>query len=232
MAEPVLSVITHVYNAQGGVDEQLDSWRTLPTPIREKIEFIVIDDHSDTPLTVNSLGLNVRLFRVLDDIDWNMPGCRNLAALHASAPWMLFFDVDNVLPAPMAIRLIEGLPTLDPLTLYVFRRIHDGVEVVPHINSFLITKRGFYRAGGYDEDFSGHYGFEDVLFRNMWRRYVGKEVLLSDIAFQQKGWRTNDLDRDLTRNQALIQYKAATGFEKPRGVVRFGWEEKDTQDGL
>jgi glycosyltransferase involved in cell wall biosynthesis len=225
MAVSVLSVITHVYNAQGGVDEQLDSWRTLPAAIREKIEFIVIDDYSDSPLSVDANGLNVRLFRVLDDIDWNMPGCRNLAALHASAPWMLFFDVDNVLPPPMAVRLIEGLPSLDSSTLYVFRRVHDGVEVAPHINSFLITKRGFYRAGGYDEDFAGHYGFEDVLFRNMWRRYVGKEVMLADIAFLQKGWRTNSLDRDLTRNQALIQFKATTGFAKPKGYVRFDWEE-------
>ena len=70
-----------------------------------------------------------------------------------------------------------------------------------------------------------------MLFRNMWRRYVGKEVMLSDIAFQQKGWRTNDLDRDLTRNQALIQYKASTGFAKPKGVVRFGWDEVMVQPG-
>ncbi len=231
MSVPVLSVITHVYNAQAGVDAQLDNWRLLPPQVRESVDLIVIDDHSEVPLTVNAAGLNVRLFRVLDDIDWNMPGCRNLGAMHAAAPWMLYFDVDNILPPVMAERMIQGLPTLDPFTLYVFRRIHDGVEVAPHINSFLITKRGFYRAGGYDEDFVGHYGFEDVLFRNMWRRYVGKEVMLSDIAFQQKGWRTNDLNRDLTRNQALIQYKAATGFQKPKGVVRFGWEEITDHQG-
>ncbi len=70
MSVPVLSVITHVYNAQAGVDAQLDNWRLLPPSVRESIELIVIDDHSEVPLTVNAAGLNVRLFRVLDDIDW------------------------------------------------------------------------------------------------------------------------------------------------------------------
>ena len=106
MGVPVLSVITHIYNAQAGVDAQLDSWRLMPPSIRESVEFIVIDDYPDPPLTVNAAGLNVRLFRVMDDIDWNMPGCRNLGALHAIAPWMQYFEFANILPPPMAERLV------------------------------------------------------------------------------------------------------------------------------
>ena len=40
MSVPVLSVITHVYNAQAGVDAQLDNWRLLPPPVRESVELI------------------------------------------------------------------------------------------------------------------------------------------------------------------------------------------------
>ena len=124
-------------------------------------------------------------------------------------------------------RMVAAQPRLNRDTLYVFKRIHHGQEVDPHINTYLITRRGYFKAGGYDEDFAGHYGYEDVVFRNMWRKYVGSEVLLADIAFTQMGWRTNNLDRDTTRNHALAQYKAALGLPKPKGALRFEWAEAE-----
>lgn len=220
-----LSLITHVYNAQAAVDRQVAGWRQLPAELRAELEFIVVDDFSDQPLTVDRGDLNLRLFRVDDDIPWNMPGCRNLAALQSDSPWLLYFDVDNVLaPADLA-RLLGVLGRLNPRTLYVFRRIFQGQELEPHINSFLIRRQGFFRTGGYDEDFSGHYGFEDVLFRQLWRQQVGPEVLLTDMAFEQMELQTQGMSRDTRRNQALIQYKAALGWPKAKSLVRFGWTE-------
>lgn len=220
-----LSLITHVYNAQAAVDKQVERWRQLPPALARQLEFIVVDDHSDSPLTVDRGELNLRLFRVDDDIDWNMPGCRNLAALQSDSPWLLYFDVDNQLASQDLERLLAGLAQLSPTTLHVFRRVFQGKDVEPHINSFLIRRKGFFQTGGYDEDFSGHYGFEDVLFRNMWRTLVGNEVLLNDIAFEQMDLQTKGLSRDTTRNQALIQFKLATGLPKARNLVRFGWTE-------
>ena len=220
-----LTIITHVYNAQGPVDHQLALWKQYDPALLAQLDFLVIDDHSDTPLQIDKGPLNLRLVRVDDDIDWNMPGCRNLAATLAATEWLLYFDVDNVASQASIAKLVGALVTLDPLRLHVFRRIEGGVDVEPHINSFLITRQGFWRAGGYDEDFSGHYGFEDVLFRMMWRKHVGTEVLLTDIAFEQIAFRTTGLDRDTTRNQALAQARAAAGMPKPRGMLRFGWHE-------
>ncbi len=220
-----LTLITHVYNAQGPVDRQLALWRQFSPALRARLQFLVIDDHSDMPLQVARDGLDLRLVRVDDDIDWNMPGCRNLAATLCETPWMLFFDVDNVASEASLQKIVDNLPRLDPGRLHVFRRVEGGVDVEPHINSFLITRQGFWRAGGYDEDFSGHYGFEDVAFRMMWRKHVGGEVLLTDIAFEQINFRTSGLDRDQTRNQALIQLRAANGFPKPKGMLRFAWTE-------
>lgn len=220
-----LTLITHVYNAQQPVDHQLARWLRYDPALLARLEFLVIDDHSDAPLQIDKGPLNLRLLRVADDIAWNMPGCRNLAALQARTEWMLFFDVDNVADEAAIARIVNALPRLDTNRLHVFRRTEGGVDVEPHINSFLITRQGFFRAGGYDEDFSGHYGFEDVLFRTQWRRHVGGEVLLTDIAFEQLGHRTGGLDRDTARNQALIHAKAAAGLPRARGLLRFGWDE-------
>lgn len=226
-----LTLITHVYNAQAGLDQQLALWRQLPDDLRQRLEFVVIDDFSDPPLTVDRdpglPALNLRLLRVEDDIDWNMPGCRNLAAVQATSPWLLFFDIDNVLSPDDLAKVVQGLPRLKPTIRYVFRRTQDGQDVEPHLNSFLVSRWGFLRAGGYDEDFCGHYGYEDVLFRNMWRKYVGTEVLLTDVAFAQQGFKTAGLNRDFTRNQALLHTLAAQGFPKPRGMLRFQWAEVD-----
>jgi hypothetical protein len=222
-----LSIITHIYNAQEGVAHQVALWKTLNPSLLQRLEFIVIDDHSDQPIQVDRGPLNLRQFRVDSDIDWNMPGCRNLGAIQACSPWLLYFDVDNVAPGDQLEKLVLGLQGLDPTRLCVFRRVHDGREVEPHINSFLISRKGFFRAGGYDEDFAGHYGYEDVLFRNLWRKHVGGETLIQDVVFQQMGWRTNDLNRDTTRNQALIQYKAALGMPRPQNLLRFAWHEVD-----
>lgn len=220
-----LTLITHVYNAQGPVDQQLALWRQFAPDLLARLSFLVIDDHSDEALKVDKGPLDLRLLRVDDDIAWNMPGCRNLAATVAETPWMLYFDVDNVVSEASLRKIVNALPGLDTNRLHVFRRVEGGVDVEPHINSFLITRQGFFRAGGYDEDFSGHYGFEDVLFRMMWRKHVGTEVLLTDIAFEQLRFRTAGLDRDTARNQALIQARAAAGMPKPKGMLRFGWGE-------
>ena len=220
-----LTLITHIYNNQAGIDHHVALWKRYDPALLARLDFLVIDDFSDTPLTVAADGLNLRLLRVTDDIDWNMPGCRNLAAIQTATDWMLYFDVDNVTAEENIQRIVDALPRLERSRLFVFRRMQDGVDVDPHINTFLISRWGFWRAGGYDEDFAGHYGYEDVVFRNMWRTHVGGETLLSDIAFDQLNMRTSGLDRDTTRNHNLAQARLAAGMPKPRSFVRFGWAE-------
>lgn len=228
---PVLTLVTHVYNAQAMVDVQLARWRAYSPALRLRLAFVIVDDCSATPLVADAQGLNLRLLRVNDDIAWNMPGCRNLLATQASTDWLLYFDIDNAASEASIQMLADALPRLDADRLHVFRRTENGADVDPHINTFLISRRGFFAAGGYDEDFCGHYGFEDVVFRNMWRKHVGDELMFTNIAFEQLGHRTTGLNRDTTRNQALAQYKLALGLPKPKGMLRFHWEELQPPSG-
>jgi hypothetical protein len=66
----------------------------------------------------------------------------------------------------------------------------------------------------------------------MWAKAGGKQVLITDIAFQQLNIRTENLDRDQSHNQALIQRKVlAEGVRGSAGKIRFNWVEVDLVEG-
>lgn len=230
MEIPKLTLITHVYNQPEGVARHVAFWKSLDPALAARLEFVVVDDYSETPLAIQRGPLNLKLFRVTDDIDWNMPGCKNLGALMARADWLLFFDCDNILDEKSLAALVGVLDRLKPETLYNFRRVDEnGTDLPPHINTLLMSRHGFFKAGGMDEDFSGHYGYEDVHFHHMWRHHVGNEVLLTDVAFTQLGFRTETLDRDTARNQAMIHDKIQVqGHKGSVGKLRFRWDELPT----
>lgn len=223
-----LSVITHVYNEQDAVLRHLTDWLHIPEAIRQHIEFIVIDDFSDDPLVLPRVSLNLQLVRVDDDVAWNQPGCRNLAAMLASAPWLLFFDVDNMLNPSDFAKLVSGLASAPKDCLFLFKRIEAGREVAPHLNCFLVARSSFFRYGPYDEDFSGHYGFDDVFFRNLWRKNGGLERYIDDIAFIQWPMGTRSLDRDLSINQKRLVSKLNEGLAQPTCLLRFRWSIADS----
>lgn len=226
--EKKLALLTHVYNAGASVRRQIENWKSLPQAILDQIEILIVDDFSDPPLhlEIDPGMLPIRLFRILTDIPWNMAGAKNLLRRQASAPWQLYFDIDNHLPHEEFIRLFLGLDGLSPNTAYMFRRIMAGEEVDPHINSFLIHRDALNKAGGFDEDFCGHYGYEDVLFHHVLTLKGIDRVLLHDMAFiQALNAATLTLDRDLSRNNALIQQKASTHPDPSPIQVRFLWKE-------
>ena len=61
-------------------------------------------------------------------IDWNMPGCRNLAATLCETPWMLFFDIDNVASEASLLKI-------------------RGAEITQWINELAVVALGAGGAG-------------------------------------------------------------------------------------
>ncbi len=210
------------------MDAHVAIWKSLPREITSQVEFLCVDDFSDVPLRIHKGHLNLRLFRVTDEIEWNMPGCKNLAVAMSRADWLLFFDVDNIADAKSLQSIVASLGNLQRSTMYRFRRVQDGQDVDSHINTMVISKWAFFKAGWMDEDFAGHYGYDDVHFHNMWNKHVGNQVLITDIAFQQLNIRTSNLDRDQSHNFELIRRKVMEeGVRSSVGKIRFNWEEVD-----
>ncbi len=225
-----ISIVINAYNAQAALERQLANWLDYAPESLAAIEFVVVDDGSAMPLAIDPaalpLGTRLLLARIEQDIAWNMPGARNLGALLAQGRFLLFHDVDHFLPQGALARLLHNADALRGDTLYRFARIEAGAPIDSHINSFLCSRDGFLRSGGYDEDFAGHYGHEDSFFLNGWAACIGPMVMLNNVWLDaQPRYSTPGLSRDTGRNSALFRQKTAadggTGAAQTR--LRFPW---------
>lgn len=142
---------------------QIDGWQQFPDALRESLSAIIVDDGSPTAPAISVLArvapwpFPLRLFRIEQDVRWNWLAARNRGAHEAHAGWLLLTDMDHVLPVATAEALVYGVH--DPGVVYAFsRRESSGAALLPHPNSWFMTRELFWRIGGYDEALSGHYG--------------------------------------------------------------------------
>lgn len=155
-----LTIIYPYYDNPIFFAKQLAHWKSLPTPFRSRVKFIVVDDGSpnypaDVVITkVGKEDLNLKLFRIGVDVRWNWLAARNIAAHHADTRWLLITDMDHIIPVETLRTVLYGV--LGTEKIYRFSRI--GVKTHPHPNSWLYTRDMYWRVGGYDEALSGHYG--------------------------------------------------------------------------
>lgn len=138
--------------------DQITGWFTYPEDLRPLVSAIVVDDGSPAPLQwTKPTPFPIRFFRIAVDVPWNWLAARNIGGFHASDGWILFSDIDHVVPVETARTMVWG--DLNPSVIYAFsRREHTGESIAPHSASFLMTRQTFWRIGGYDETLSGHYG--------------------------------------------------------------------------
>lgn len=165
-----MTVIFPYYMNQGMLRKQIEMFNSYPG--KSKLELIVIDDASPLgeraeeidPLTLVK-GFQFKLYRILTDIKWNWLQARNIGAKEAASDWILLTDIDHIIPHGTMSNLLNS--EFSEKSFYTFPRINwaDGSEYKPHPNSYLMTRKRYWRIGGYDESFAGHYGTD-----GMWRR--------------------------------------------------------------
>lgn len=140
------------------LQRQLKQWFELnwgPSPM---FDVIVVDDgspeHPAEPILRDSKQPYLRHFRIDVDVRWNWLAARNIGAHHATTEWIMLTDIDHVLPETTLETLLFGRH--DPAIIYRFSR--TGAKTHPHPNSWFMTRKMFWRVGGYDERMSGYYG--------------------------------------------------------------------------
>lgn len=170
---------------------QVENWRKYSDFVKDKVNLILVDDCSDIPLHTlvpDDLDMNLRIYRILDNLKWNTPGAWNLGFKHLNTEWALMFDSDCWFE-PDAMEKILNLDP-QPDYFYLFERKRIGgprpyyTRYLPCC--FLIKKEAIESVGGMDEDFtgewSGGYGIFDNFFEwELRRKKNWKDGLVKDI---------------------------------------------------
>lgn len=236
---PKLSYVTHIYHDQEnteGFDELMRMYEGYSPELLDQIEFVVVDDGSPVPWEPpEDLRLNLSLFRIEKNIEWNQAGARNLGVLQARADNVLLFDSDHHLPEEtIAYALRKGSP--GKRVVRFWRRYPDEKGLRrPHGNSFQCSRGRFLKLHGYDEDFAGAYGFEDQLFWR-WQRYHGTRFVHAPkkhfcyLTYVSRDKSYHSLERNWEANQEMAtekkrhwkEFGPETGHS--RRQLRFPWK--------
>jgi len=241
MTTPTVTLIVPYYRNPAMLLRQAEEWARYPLGYR----VIVVDDGSpsDPAHEVLPDSCTADVYRITTDVPWNRNGARNLGAHVSGTTWILHVDIDHVLTASQAVEL-KALELGDE-KWYRFRRWRRGRadatrqkdalpdsetfgEIKPHIDSFLCPRKMYWRAGGYDEDFSGSLGGSSLFLQHMTE--IAPPEVLQEVRLEVH---TTDsvpdasdihLSRDRSRYARIRAEKRAAGDPKPSDWLRFEWE--------
>ena len=131
-----------------------------------KIKFLFIDDGSKIPLRLD--WKNAHIIRIEEDIPWNQPQANNIGL-----EW-LFCQNEHENVLRMDIDHYFSIEDLEQISLYkvYLKEIVTFLrrERHPHPNIYLTCVKHLINAGGYNEDFCGHYGYDDIELMNRLRK--------------------------------------------------------------
>ena len=169
-----LSVVISVLNSVEIMRRQLLHWERMDLP--DDVEFIILDDGSDPPLSFPDCKLrNFTLHATNDFRPWTVELARNQGARMAKGEYLLMTDIDYIIPKDAfesALMLKEdkmcfkrqfgvldenGNITQDFDVLRRYGLLEDriqrrGTRLPPHPNNFVLRKSVFWELGGYRED--------------------------------------------------------------------------------
>lgn len=203
--------------------------QSYDSEVKSKIELLIVDDGSEKlPIQKMDLDFDAKFIRILEDVGFNNGGAKNLGIKHAQGEWCLIMDLDHwfdktnikmvldICEGSYKRSILEKIKTSRGLGNYwylISRVTIDGKKINPNPNVKLV-KRNVILECLYDEDFSGHYGYEDVLQMYMLNNIVGKfrtlpgvQVILDEHV--QDSNTKCITQRDTSRNKKMLNDKVS-----------------------
>lgn len=167
------------------------------------INFLFVDDGSKIPLKLN--WPNAYVLRIDKDIPWNMSAANNVGFnyLYSQDPEtiILRLDMDHFIYPRQINQILNIIPHIKTKMMMKFNRM-NGIHSAPNI--YMARIKDLVEAGGYDERFCGHYGYEDIEFLTRLKN-KGFSFGLSTVEIQiNMNEGTKGLDRDTSRNKKLL----------------------------
>lgn len=211
----------------------------------DNVKVIVVDDCSPEPAFPILQGIDrVSLYRIEDDIPWNREGARNLGAMEAETEWIIHMDIDHILP-PECIEALFSTE-VDKKKWYRFKRFRVGLaddtrkkdsipdeqeygEIKPHIDSYLCTKKLYWDAGGYNEEYSGCLGGGGPFLKQLAKTAGSAALIFPGDVRLEVYTRTKAKDAsvwDLSRDKSEFRKrKRKFGIERAVNPLRFKWHQ-------
>lgn len=239
-----LTIIHPFYNDGGTrLPLQFEAWKTYPDWVWDVVNVILIDDGSAPTLEShypkdNGLNFNLKIYRINEDLRYNVPGAWNLGFHVAETDWVYAFDSDHVHTVENFIRVLE-LDVEDDRFYQLSKRRHTNIETQRALGriaggSWLVRKEHWAAVGGLDEELTGERsnsrGYWDPDFS--WRlRAVAKITVPEGIVVEEympdyfglssnphKGWKN-------LKNRRRHAAKKSGKIEHPTDMLRFMWEQ-------
>ena len=161
-----------------------------------EFNFLFIDDGSKEPLKLD--WKNAKVLRIEKDIAWNQPQANNIGL-----EWLfcqnehenvLRMDIDHYFT-------LEQLENIRCYQVYLKEMVtFQREDRHPHPNIYLTSVKHLLNAGGYNEEFCGNYGYDDIELTNRLKR---KHFSFTELPIKVKinhKLKTHGLKRDTTVN--------------------------------
>lgn len=158
----MIEILVPYYMNREMLELQLDNWESWPPYVRKHTHITIVDDGSPEPLNVRDRRtLNLSIYRIQENIPWNIAGAKNLLATVCQADWFLMHDIDYLFPFE-AFANIRQLDTSKPKRYYNFmvRNVTPPARLRESKIAFYMHRSSFWEVGGYNENLSGGWGLQ------------------------------------------------------------------------
>lgn len=233
----MITLVYPYYENGGMLERHLREWNGYSRQVKKIVRVIIVDDGSPKDPAakhVRDVGFQLELYRIKQNLVWNVAGARNLGMEMAPEGWCLLTDIDHLLDARAADNLAFVHHEFNPGRFYTMaRRWADGRPLHPHPNSFIIERELYWHIGGCDEDWTGWWGAGEQVFRkslhakarglelgSVYLTHFGRDDIASASTTE---WGRRDSKFDWKKNPALVA-KAKRAPYKPENPLRFDWE--------
>lgn len=229
---------------------QFEVWETYPDWVWDVVNIVLIDDCSTVPLEShypkdNDLNFNLKIYRIKDDLIYNLPGAWNLAFHVAKTDWCHAVDSDKTYTSDDFTNLLTKVDVQDNCGYQFHQRRHTSIDELQQRSgrwdsgSWLCRKEHWTSIGGFDEELTGarsnshgywEHDFSSRLFDVAPQvKCVGPDAPIIDEYMPDYfglspdphgGWGDGG-----TTNRRRFRAKQRGEIEHPTEMLRFEWEQ-------
>jgi glycosyltransferase involved in cell wall biosynthesis len=173
---------------------------------------------------------DVKFVELTEDIGFNSGGAKNTGVLYVKYDRILMMDMDVWLqPSNVSNFLHTTLQPKQYMSDFSVSFNEDPAKGFKHPNIIFINKADFINIGGYNEDFSGRYGYEDLEILKRFNRHhytMIKEASWvswltdSGVGVTSTTRPRNEILNDIIENDKVIHDLDARGFPIPTSMAR------------